>query len=142
MFTDEIMSESEKTDHVHNGCVPLVAIPDDVARVEVHHHHSSVLFHLRRPSSPFDQKTTLRRISSGTFRTWSFTPRAPECEKITGAEETLRMSFTVNLLMLMMMLLITPEGVLHGELGDVGKVDHHAQPVHLDHHLSQMMILL
>ena len=32
---------------------------------------------------------TFRRISSGTFRTWSFTPRAPECEKITGADETL-----------------------------------------------------
>ena len=47
------------------------------------------------------------------------------------------MSFTVNLLMLIVMLLIIiPEGVLHGELGDVGKVDHHAQPVHLHHHLS------
>ena len=41
-----------------------------------------------------------------------------------------------ELLMLITVLLIIPEGVLHGELGDVGKVDHHAQPVHLHHHLN------
>ena len=39
------------------------------------------------------------------------------------------------MLMLMLMLMLIPKGVLHGELGDVGEVDHHAKPVHLHHHL-------
>ena len=33
---------------------------------------------------------TRRRMSSGTFRGWSFTARAPECEKTTGASATSR----------------------------------------------------
>ena len=32
--------------HVHDGSVPLVTVVDDVAGVEVHHHHPAVLFHL------------------------------------------------------------------------------------------------
>merc|ERR1712192_28616 len=32
--------------HIHNSGVPLVTVTDDVAGIEVHHHHSSVSFHL------------------------------------------------------------------------------------------------
>ena len=40
---------------------------------------------------------TCLRMSSGTFLTWSVTPRAPECEKMTGAVDTLRASAMVCL---------------------------------------------
>ena len=41
--------------------------------------------------------TTLSRISSGTFRSWSYTPLAEECENITGALVTSNVSDIVLL---------------------------------------------
>ena len=87
---------------------------------------------------------TLRRISSGTFLTWSFTPRAPEWEKMTGAVVTLSASSMVNLgkgamwetsyvdldlIWYDLGMLDKDDDVV--EPGDMCEVDHHPQPVHL-----------
>ena len=44
---DAMMAQRcQKTHHVHDSGVPLVAVADHVAGVEVHHHHTSILSHL------------------------------------------------------------------------------------------------